>query len=577
MKCDFSGWATRNDIRCSDGRIIKRNAFASDDGRKVPLVFNHDSSSIDNVVGHAVLENRDEGVFAYGFFNDTDSGRKAKIAVQHGDLDSLSIRAGVTQLGDAVVKGKIKELSLVLSGANSGAKIENVMVHSDYGDYVDDEEALILYNNKIEIAHADAPKKTDKQTDDKKTVQEVFDNMTEEQKRAVYFIVGQAVSDVEEEEEEEDMRHHAFEGTDTREEEEILHAEDLKQIIKSADSQYGTFQSALKGYADNNKLKYTDIVHGITNLDVLFPDAKLVKNEWDYIKRDDGWVASVMNAVHHSPFARVKSMYADITEDEARARGYITGKQKKEEFFSLAKRTTEPQTIYKFQKMNRDDLIDADAYVINLLWNEMRMMLKEEIARAILFGDGRLSSSDDKIDPTHIRPIWTDDDVYTIKMAMTAKSTDSAEIKAKNFTTTVIKSRKSYKGSGRPTLFTSEDVLTDCLLIEDTTGRRIYSNENELAIALRVKEIVTVPVMENLTRLNSTTRTDMALWGLIVNLDDYNVGMDRGGDVTGFDDFDIEFNKNRYLIETRMSGAMTRPHSAIAIEMAVPNASSPES
>lgn len=577
MKCDFSGWATKNNVRCSDGRVIKRNAFKDDDGRKVPLVYNHDSSSIDNIIGHVVLENRDEGVFAYGFFNDNDSGKKAKVAVMHGDLDSLSIRAGVAQMGDSVIKGKIKEVSLVLSGANSEAKIENIMVHSDYGDYFDEDngEAFILYNCPIDMTHADPDPKTENKEEpsDSKTIQEIFDGFTDEQKQATYYLVTKAVEDaIDDDEEEDDMKHNAFEAVN-KQETEIFHVEDLGDVIRSADSQYGTLKNALKAYAQEKKISYGTIIHGITNLETLFPDAKLIKNEWDYLKRDDSWVSAVVDKVHRSPFARVKSVYADLTAEDARARGYITGKQKVEEFFSLIKRSTTPQTVYKFQKINRDDILDSGPEIIPLLWQEMRMLLKEEIGRAILVGDGRSSASDDRIDPNHIRPIWTDDDVYTIKAIMTAKSTDTPEVKAKSFITSVIKSRKKYKGSGRPSLFTTEDMLTDCLLIEDSTGRRIYLNENDLAIALRVKEIVTVPVMDDLTRVDSTTKKDMQIYGLIVNLADYNIGIDRGGDVTGFDDFDIEFNKNRYLIETRMSGALTKPRSAIAVEMPLETAS----
>ena len=550
---DFSGWATRNDLLCGDGRTIRKNAFKDNDGRTVPLVWNHQHNNADNVLGHALLENRDEGVYAYGVFNDNESGRAAKELVRHGDVTSLSIYANkLKQVGGDVVHGNIRELSLVLAGANPGAYIDFVMAHGDDG-----EEALEAnYNENIMLYHADEPNKKDPKEEPnmaegkEKTVGDVFNELTEEQKTVVYAMIGQALEESggNNEEDEEDMKHNIFEN-DYREDEAVLMHSAMNEILGDA-KRYGSLKESFLAHAED---------YGISNIDYLLPDVHNLNTPPEFIKRETGWVQKVMSGTHHTPFSRIKSMFADITEDEARAKGYIKGKLKKEEVFSLLKRSTTPTTIYKKQKIDRDDVIDiTDFDVVTWLKSEMRMMLDEEIARAILIGDGRLSSSDDKINEQNIRPILNDADLFTIRWSVASGSSD--DDKAKNFIRAAIKSRKNYKGSGTPTLFTTEDMLTDLLLLEDGIGHKLYKTEAELATALRVKEIVTVPVMENLTDKDSK-----AVYGIIVNLSDYNVGADKGGSVNMFDDFDIDYNQMKYLIETRCSGALIKPFSAIVL------------
>ena len=563
---DFSGWATRNDLLCGDGRTIRRNAFIDCDGKTVPLVWNHQHNEVNNVLGHALLENRDDGVYAYCTFNETESGQAAKKLVQHGDVKSLSIYANkLKQIGSDVVHGTIRELSLVLAGANPGAFIDTVLSHGEDGEesiIAGWDENIMLYHSadkeeekKEEEIVTDKEKKTEKD-DNEKTVKDVVDSMTEEQRNVLYALVGEAVAAKDEEENggDDEMKHNLFDNDEIEQGDVLTHA-DMEMIISDA-KRYGSLKESFLAHAED---------YGITNIDYLFPDAKNLDTPPQFIKRDDSWVSKVMNGTHHTPFSRIKSMFADITEDEARAKGYIKGKLKKEEVFSLLKRTTTPTTIYKKQKLDRDDVIDiTDFDVVAWLKSEMRMMLDEEIARAILVGDGRLSSSDDKINESNIRPIWTDEDLYTIKATVTTSSSASDEDNAKAAIKAIIKSRKNYKGSGNPTLFTTEDFVTDCLLIEDTTGRRIYNSVTDLATTLRVKEIVTVEVMEGLTRtVESNTHN---LIGIIVNLADYNVGADKGGAVSMFDDFDIDYNQQKYLIETRCSGALIKPYSAIAIE-----------
>lgn len=572
---DFSGYATRNDLLCGDGRTIRKNAFKESDGQTVPLVWNHNHGDPDSVLGHALLENRDDGVYAYCTLNDTDSGQAAKKLVQHGDVRSLSIYANkLKQIGNDVIHGSIRELSLVLAGANPGAFIDSVMAHGEDGEDAIianyDENALVLY-------HSDAPEKKEtevkkdmeemKKTDDEETIADVFNTLSEKQKTVVYALIGQALDDAgksgsEEDDDEEteggnnSMKHNVFDN-DEREQENTLSHSEMQTIIKDA-KKYGSMKESFLAHAQD---------YGIESIDYLFPEAKSLNTPPEFIKRDTTWVSKVMNGTHHTPFSRIKSMFADITEDEARAKGYIKGKLKKEEVFSLLKRTTTPTTIYKKQKLDRDDVIDiTDFDVITWLKSEMRMMLDEEIARAILVGDGRLASSDDKINESNIRPIWTDEDLYTVKVPITVDTAATDEDKAKAFIKNVIKSRKNYKGSGTPTLFTTEDVVTDCLLIEDGVGRRIYNSVTDLATALRVKEIVTVEVMEGLSR-ESTDGKTYNLLGIIVNLTDYNVGADKGGAVNMFDDFDIDYNQQKYLIETRCSGALIKPYSAMAIEL----------
>ena len=581
VNCDFSGWATRNDLLCGDGRVIKKDAFKDNDGKTVSLVWNHEHNDPNAVLGHAILENRDEGVYAYGFFNDSENGQLAKKLVSHGDVSSLSIWANkLKQNGREVLHGEIRELSLVLAGANPGAYIDVVMAHNDEGEDVS--ELYANYNENIMIHAALEDEKSDsnkeekpveeekKQPDTEKTVGEVFDTLTEEQKTAVYAIIGQALEDSGEaedkmDEEDDNMKHNVFENEEVKQEGVLSHSE--MQAILADGKRYGSLRESFLAHAGDTKYSAGTATYGIDGADdFLFPDASNLNAPPSFISREMGWVKKVMNGTHHTPFSRIKSMFADITEDDARAKGYIKGKLKKEEVFTLLKRTTTPTTIYKKQKMDRDDVIDiTDFDVVAWLKSEMRLMLDEEIARAILVGDGRLSSSDDKINESNIRPIWTDEDLYTIKALVSVAAGADEDTKAKAFIRAAIKARKDYKGSGNPTLFTTEDVLTDCLLMEDGMGRIIYESPEKLANVLRVKEIVTVPVMENLTRTVDTKTHE--LMGIIVNLADYNVGADKGGAINMFDDFDIDYNQQKYLIETRCSGALIKPYSAIAIEL----------
>lgn len=559
-KFDFSGWATRNNLKCSDGRTILKDAFKSNNGQTVPLVWNHQHNDPLNVLGHALLENRDDGVYAYCKFNETESGRNAKLLVEHGDVSALSIYANqLKQQGHNVLHGAIRELSLVLAGANPGAFIDSVIRHGD----VSDEEAIIYTGENISMYHAeekkeDEPVEKEKEKNEE-TVADVFDTLNEKQKTVVYAMIGQALEEKEEADEEDEdyeggneaMKHNVFDNEDTQD---ILSHSDMEAIFADA-KRYGSLKDSM-------------LAHGIEQIDFLFPDANNITNTPQFIQRDTGWVQKVMNGVHHTPFSRIKSTFADITEEDARAKGYIKGNLKKEEVFSLLKRTTTPTTIYKKQKLDRDDVIDiTDFDVVAWLKSEMRVMLDEEIARAALVGDGRLASSDDKVNEGNIRPIWTDADLYTIKAPVTVAAAATADQKAKAFIRAAIKSRKNYKGSGEPTLYTTEDVLTDCLLMEDTTGRIIYDSVTKLATALRVREIVTVPVMEDLSR--TVGSDEYTLMGIIVNLSDYNIGADKGGAVNMFDDFDIDYNAQKYLIETRCSGALTKPYSAIALEMTI--------
>ena len=609
---DFSGWATKNDLRCSDGRIIRKDAFKGNDGQQVPLVFAHQHNDTKNVLGHAILENREEGVYAYGFLNDTESGKEAKELVRHGDLKSLSIYANnLKELAQEVVHGVIREVSLVLAGANPGAFIDSVMIHGE-----EDSCALIIgYDEVIDLQHSDdvtkgetitgdtvdktiehaakgdtkeaakgdtkeAPKgdtkdapKGDtkdapKEDDQGPTIQEIIDTMTEEQQNACYALVGLALDDAANNgdtstthnniiEGENAMKHNLFENDTTKDEKPVITHEQMDVVLKDA-KRSGSLKESFLAHADEGG-------YGITNVDYLFPDARTINTTPDFISRNMGWVPQVMNSFHKTPFSRIKSIFADITEDEARALGYIKGNLKKEEVFTLLKRTTTPTTIYKKQKMDRDDIIDiTDFDVVAWLKVEMRGMLDEEIARAALIGDGRLSSSDDKISETCVRPIWKDETLYSVNSVITIAVADTEDSIAKKFIRQALKSRKSYKGSGNPSLYTTEDIVTDCLLIEDSTGRRIYNSVADLATALRVSEIVTVEPMENQTRtVDAKVRT---LMGIIVNLNDYNVGADKGGAVNMFDDFDIDYNQQKYLIETRCSGALVKPYSAIVIE-----------
>lgn len=551
---DFEGWATRANLKCSDGRIIDKNAFANDDGNVVPLAWNHNHDDPFNVLGHALLENRDEGVYAYCSFNDTEAGKTARDLVKHGDITSLSIFANkLKQNGNHVEHGCIREVSLVYAGANPGAYIRTVITHSDDDD---GECAEIYTGEELNFSHSDdnANDNTDKKEKDEmadnkdKTVGEVFDTLSDDQKKVVYALIGMALD--ENDKGDEGMKHNVFSDHEEKYE--------GKDVISHSD-----VMDAIKDAKREGSMKESFIAHGIDDIEYLFPDPKTTSTTPEFIKRDDSWVTKVMNSIHHTPFSKIKSIFADITSDDARAKGYFKGNLKKDEVFTLLKRTTQPTTIYKKQKIDRDDTIDiTDFDVIAWIKSEMRMMLDEEIARAVLIGDGRLSSSDDKVDENCIRPIAKDEALYTIQVAVSVASNASNSDKAKAFIVSAIKARKDYKGSGSPTLYTTEDMLTDCLLIEDTTGRLIYESVEKLANVLRVKEIVTVPVMEEATGKNGKQ-----LVGIIANLQDYNIGADKGGAVNMFDDFDIDYNQQKYLIETRCSGALTKPYSAIALEL----------
>ena len=564
---DFSGWATCPNLKCSDGRTIMNDAFKHHDGDIVPLVWNHQHNDPNNILGKALLHSRDGGLYAYCQFNDTEQGMNAKMLVEHGDISALSIYANDLKhnANRGVTHGNVREVSLVLAGANPGAFIDSIMKHGEESD----DEAIIYNDEPIEIYHAyeekgESKEETEvaeeKKAESGKTVAEIIESMNEEQKTVMYGMIGEALKHVDEKEEDD-----GDENTD-EEENEVKHNvfdnEDQKDVLSHSDMQ-AIFADAKR----HGSLKESVLAHGIEDIETLFPEPKSMNNPPEWINREMGWVKNVMGAVHHTPFSRIKSMFADLTEDDARAKGYIKGNFKKEQVFGLMKRTTAPTTIYKKQKLDRDDVIDiTDFDVVAWLKAEMRMMLEEELARAILVGDGRPSSSDDKINELNIRPIWTDDDFYTIKKKISVSANATDDQKAKAFIRACVKSRKEYKGSGNPTLYTTEDVLTDLLLLEDSTGRIIYETEDKLRSALRVSAIVTVPVMEGLKRTDAESN-ELNLMGIIVNLNDYNVGADKGGAVNMFDDFDIDYNAQKYLIETRCSGALIKPFSAIALEM----------
>lgn len=577
---DFCGWASKNNLRCSDGRIIRKDAFKHNDGETVPLVWNHDHTDPYRIVGHARLENRDEGVYAFGKFNDTDLGKTARIYVEHGDITQMSIYANqLQQQGDNVIHGSIREVSLVLAGANPGAYIESVVKHSDDDS---DEEAIIYTGEDITLTHADEKDSEEETTtqaeeeevivhaeedsknettteeakpEGEKTIAEIFNTLNEEQKEVVYAMLGEALNEGAKnnnDKGDDNMKHNVFDQT-TETNENVLSHDAMNTIIADA-KRYGSLKESFLAHAQE---------YGIESIDYLFPEVKTLNTPPEFIKRDTGWVSDVMNSVHKTPFSRVKSMFADITEDEARAKGYIKGNLKKEEVFSLLKRSTTPTTIYKKQKLDRDDVVDiTDFDVISWLKHEMRMMLDEEIARAILIGDGRLASSDDKINEQNIRPVVSDSELFTIKTLVNVAKGATDDDKAKATIKAAVKARKNYKGSGNPTFYTTEDFLTNALLLEDTQGHRLYKNESDVAAAMRVSKIVTVPVMEGVKGPNSKD-----LIGIIVNLEDYNVGADKGGAINMFDDFDIDYNQQKYLIETRCSGALIKPYSAVVLEL----------
>ena len=648
---DFAGWATKNNIRCSDGRTIMHGAFSADNGKRVPLVWNHQHDNVRNVLGHADLEERPEGVYAYCSFNNTEHGQDAKDCVKHGDIVALSIYANqLKQNGANVIHGAIREVSLVLAGANRGAVIDSVLEHGElsddsaeisfvgYGDielhhsdldeqdddYEDeelddyqedneddeddeDEENLqhadngeakkeekeddgetvadvmntltdkqrkavaIIIEQAIadskgdkSMSHADGDAQNDAENDDE-TVEDVYNTLNEKQKKVVNFLIGEALKNKDSEGGSE-MKHNVFEGSENVQNT-ISHAE-IHEICRVG-KQMGSLKAAVDQAYEEGVLEHADGDYGINNIDYLFPDAKAMTTEPELIKRDMGWVDDVFNGVHRTPFKRVKSVFADITEDEARAKGYIKGKFKKEEVFTLLKRTTDPQTIYKKQKLDKDDLEDLEDNFNILPWikNEMNMMFREEVARAILIGDGRPSSSDDKIQENHIRPIYNDEDLFTVKVPVEVKSGATEDEIARALIKAMVKARKQYKGTGNPTFFTTEDYLTDCLLIENTLGERLYKSEAEVATAMRASKITTVEPMENKTitiTAEGGRSTSYPLMGVLVNLTDYNVGAKNGGKTDFFEDFDIDFNQQKYLYEARMSGALKKPFSAVS-------------
>ena len=558
MDYDFCGWATRNNLKCSDGRTILKDAFKDNDGKKVPLVWNHQHNEAFDVLGHAILENRDEGVYAYCKFNDTESGKTAKLLVQHGDIDRLSIYANkLKQLGSNVMHGVIREVSLVMAAANPGAYIEDVISHGETSE----DEAVIYTGEEIELYHSDEGKSSEEKkkeenevADKEKTVQDVFDEMTEEQKNVVYAMIGMALEEKDAENKEmnhseegdgEEMKNNIFDNDDQNKNDVLNHA-DQEAIIKDG-KKYGSLKESFLAHAAD---------YGIDQIDMLFPEFQSVNGDTpQFVKRTtDGWVNTVMNGVHHTPFSRIKMTFADIRGDEARAKGYMKGNLKKEEVFGLLKRVVEPTTVYKKQKLDRDDAIDiTDFDVVAWLKSEMRMMLDEEIARAILFGDGRSTLSEDKISETNIIPVANDADLYTIK---TVVKPETNEKLGHAIITAAVKSQDSYEGSGNTTFYTASSTITDMLLLEDADGRRMYKDMNELALAMNVNKIVKVPA----------SVIPEGVYGVIVDLSDYNVGADKGGAVNMFDDFDIDYNQMKYLIETRCSGALVKPYSAIVLK-----------
>ena len=567
---DFAGWATRNNVKCSDGRVIMQNAFQGNNGAIVPLVWNHQHDNPDCVLGQALLENRPEGVYAYCRFNGTESGNTAKELVEHGDVSSLSIFANqLKEQGSNVLHGNIREVSLVLAGANPKAYIEDVFAHSDD----EEEDGIRIYMGEplTSLSHSDTQTESDeKQSDDTKdddeTVGDVFNSLTEKQKKVFYFMLAKAMNEEKADgeddknkdtnnKEENTVKHNVFDQTTDETNGGTLSHDAMNAIIKDT-KRFGTMKESYLQHADE---------YGIENIEYLFPEAHNLNETPEFIKRDTGWVSKVMSGVHHSPFSRIKSMFANITEDQARAKGYIKGNLKKDEVFSLLKRTTAATTVYKKQKIDKDDWDDiTDFNVVSWLKTEMRMMLDEELARAYLLGDGRLASDDDKINEQNIRPVAKDEALFTIQKAVSVTSNATDDDKAKAFIKAVIRSRKEYKGSGNPTLYTTEDMLTTCLLLTDTTGRDIYEDVNQLCKKLRVKEIVTVPVMEG---VKAKDGNDML--AILVNMNDYNVGADKGGSVNMFDDFDIDYNQQKFLMETRCSGALTKPYSAIVYSLVV--------
>lgn len=587
VKYDFSGYVTKNDILCTDGRTIRHNAFSADNGRSVPLIWNHDHMDPSNVLGNVYLQNRNDGVYGYASLNGTTKAQDAKELLKHGDINAFSIYAKIDKsVNKNVLAGSIKEVSLVLAGANSGATIENLYFeHADGSSTMSENEAIIKLNLGLDLSegeyddgvleHADKSEgesndndsKEEKTVADKeRTVQDVIDSMSEEQKKVLYFLVGQA----NESKEDSNMKHNAFDNN-TVDSEYIAHAEELESNIIGAlnDPRQKSQISSLADFIQHEADPY-----GIEDIEFLFPDARELNTPPEFIKREDDWVSVFMNGTKHLPFSRVKTTFADITKDDARARGYKEkGKKKLEEVIELLHRDVSPTTIYKKQKLDRDDILDITSFdVVVWLKQEMRMMLNEEIARAALISDGRSGASQDKIKEDKIIPIWKDDELFTIPVRVVVANDATDDQKSEALIRAVLKARKGYKGSGNPTFFTTEDVLTDLLLIEDGIGRRKYNTTEDVARALRCSKIVTVPVMEGQERtvtLEGGGTEDRTLLGIVVNPIDYSFGADKGGNVAMFEDFDIDFNQQKFLMETRCSGMLTKPYSAMAVELVV--------
>lgn len=582
---DFAGWATKNNIRCADGRTILQNAFIANDGQKVPLVWNHQHDRPEDVLGHALLENHPQGVRMYGFFNDTESGVIGKALVQHGDIEAISIYAN--QLDEDsrrnVKHGQICEVSLVHRGANPGAYIDDVIAHG-----ADEGESAIIYTGEpLTLSHAAGNDEEEGEKEEKpvadekkeKTVKDVFDTLNEEQKNVVYALIGSALEanskgnadDDDDDKEDEEVKHNIFENDNDVN---TLSHSDMQGILADA-KRCGSLREAVNNAIGDGVLMHSidttgmdvatgDSTYGFNDPSMLFPEYRNLNNPPEWISRNMDWVQAVLGAVHHTPFSRIKSQFADITEDAARAKGYMKGNLKKEQVFSTLKRTTDPQTIYKKQKLDRDDIIDiTDFDVVAWIRAEMRVMLNEEIARAILIGDGREADDDDKIQELHVRPIVSDVPLFNIKHAVEVESDDTGDIVAKKTINEAVRARKEYKGSGNPTFFTTEDVLTEMLLLEDGIGHKLYKSEAEVATAMRASKIVTVEPMEGYKITVNNVEYDLI--GVLVNLTDYNVGADKGGEINMFDDFDIDYNQQKYLIETRISGALTKPFSAITL------------
>lgn len=587
---DCSGWATKANVRCYDGLVIAQDAFKECSGKVVPMIYNHDHSNVDNVIGHCLLENRPGGVYCYAKFNDTDTGRTARKCVESGDLSAFSIFAnGLKKVGSTVKHGFIREVSLVLAGCNPGALIDEVVKHSADEDY-DGGEAFIYNEDGLSLTHGmdpegnpledlthsadsgdavtddEATQEEAKMADEKnegKTLEQVYNSMTDEQKECCHALVGLALEEQEggdndDGEEDDTVKQNVFDK-DTNATVLKHSIEEINNVVKTAKS-HGTMKAAF----EDAGMDSDELAHSIDNIDWLFPEDHLLDTTPRIIDKPDDWVSVVMGAVHHIPFSRFKSMFADLTEEDARAKGYIKGNFKKEEVFGLLRRSTSPTTVYKKQKLDRDDVIDITSFdVVAWLKQEMRLKLNRELALAYLLGDGRLAASEDKIDENCIRPVFNDSDLFTIKVQCKTTGLTTVDDKYKALIKQILRSRKEYRGSGTPTLFTTEDALTEMLLLEDGIGHPLYADEAALARKLRVKNIVTIPEMEG---RKGAKGGDLVC--LIVNLADYTVGADKGGAVSMFDDFDIDFNAQKYLIETRCSGALTTPFSAMAVEWA---------